>query len=346
MARHPTRHARRGSCRHSSSAFRHSDCTGIILRSRCSPIRSRILYVFEWLGFQEVTLPIKRDNPIAYMQFTDPGLYIVLALVMLIGTILLSLAVERAGSACRLSRSSRTRRRRKRPASTRWPGRCARSCSAARLRRRRRLYAVVLLVVTPAVRVRHAGFRTGLDGRDVRWLGTVWGPVIGSVILIPLAETLNAEAGTRFPGIQGVIFGLAIVCVILLAPEGLFWKVRDLWPGVSCHNRHPSRWMHRRRQRSRNCPCRCGVIGRPRRRMSSSKSEQSVALVRRPQGGPERQLQAPAQRNSRHHRPQRRRQDHVVQSAERLPAARCRRSSARGPRTCSPASRTSFAKQV
>jgi ABC-type branched-subunit amino acid transport system ATPase component len=59
-------------------------------------------------------------------------------------------------------------------------------------------------------------------------VGTVWGPVIGAVILIPLAEILNAEAGTRFPGIQGVIFGLAIVCVILIAPEGLFWKVRDL----------------------------------------------------------------------------------------------------------------------
>jgi len=60
-------------------------------------------------------------------------------------------------------------------------------------------------------------------------VGTVWGPVIGSVILIPLAETLNAEAGSRFPGIQGVIYGLAIICVILLAPEGLFWKVRDFW---------------------------------------------------------------------------------------------------------------------
>jgi branched-chain amino acid transport system permease protein len=48
------------------------------------------------------------------------------------------------------------------------------------------------------------------------------------VILIPLAETLNAEAGSHLPGIQGVIFGLAIICVILVAPEGLFWKVRDL----------------------------------------------------------------------------------------------------------------------
>jgi ABC-type branched-subunit amino acid transport system ATPase component len=53
--------------------------------------------------------------------------------------------------------------------------------------------------------------------------------VIGSVILIPLAETLNAEAGSFLPGIQGVIFGLAIIRVILVAPEGLFWKFRDFW---------------------------------------------------------------------------------------------------------------------
>jgi ABC-type branched-subunit amino acid transport system ATPase component len=53
--------------------------------------------------------------------------------------------------------------------------------------------------------------------------------VIGSLILIPLAETLNAEAGSYLPGIQGVIFGLAIICVILVAPEGLFWKFRDFW---------------------------------------------------------------------------------------------------------------------
>src|ERR1700761_2507395 len=55
-----------------------------------------LLYVFEWLGFQEVTLPIKRDNPIAYMQFSDPRLYTLLALVMLVGTILLTRAVERS----------------------------------------------------------------------------------------------------------------------------------------------------------------------------------------------------------------------------------------------------------
>ena len=36
------------------------------------------------------------------------------------------------------------------------------------------------------------------------------------------------SSATSLPGIQGVVYGLAIICVILLAPEGIFWKVRDL----------------------------------------------------------------------------------------------------------------------
>ena len=55
-----------------------------------------ILYVFEWLGFQEITLPIKRDSPIAYMQFADPRVYTLLALAMLFGTILLTQRIERS----------------------------------------------------------------------------------------------------------------------------------------------------------------------------------------------------------------------------------------------------------
>ena len=88
-------------------------------------------------------------------------------------------------------------------------------------------YAVVLLVVTPQSVFGMLVSAQALTVAMFGGVGTVWGPVIGSVILIPLAEMLNAEAGSRFPGIQGVIYGLAIICVILLAPEGLFWKVRD-----------------------------------------------------------------------------------------------------------------------
>ena len=101
-------------------------------------------------------------------------------------------------------------------------------------------YAVVLLVVTPQSVFGMLVSAQALTVAMFGGVGTVWGPVIGSVILIPLAETLNAEAGSRFPGIQGVIFGLAIIGVILVAPDGLFWKVRDsLAPAERHHNRRP-----------------------------------------------------------------------------------------------------------
>jgi ABC-type branched-subunit amino acid transport system ATPase component/ABC-type branched-subunit amino acid transport system permease subunit len=188
-----------------------------------------ILYVFEWLGFQEVTLPIKRDNPIAYMQFNDPRLYTLLALVMLIGTILLTRAVERSrfGMALLAIKQNPAAAEAAGINTLAWKLRAI-SLSGAIAGAIGAFYAVVLLVVTPQSVFGMLVSAQALTVAMFGGVGTVWGPVIGSVILIPLAEALNAEAGTRFPGIQGVIFGLAIICVILLAPEGLFWKVRDI----------------------------------------------------------------------------------------------------------------------
>src|SRR6202000_2813587 len=65
-------------------------------------------------------------------------------------------------------------------------------------------YAVVLLVVTPQSVFGMLVSAQALTVAMFGGVGTVWGPVIGSVILIPLAETLNAEAGSYLPGIQGV----------------------------------------------------------------------------------------------------------------------------------------------
>ena len=55
-----------------------------------------LLYVFEWLGYQEVSLPMKREAPAAYMQFSDHRAYVVIALVMLVAAMLVSLRIERS----------------------------------------------------------------------------------------------------------------------------------------------------------------------------------------------------------------------------------------------------------
>ena len=55
-----------------------------------------LLYVFEWLGYQEVPLPMKRAAPAFYMQFSDYRVYIALAVALLVSSLLVSLAVERS----------------------------------------------------------------------------------------------------------------------------------------------------------------------------------------------------------------------------------------------------------
>ena len=55
-----------------------------------------LLSIFEWLGYEEVTLPMKREDGAAWMQFADYHVYVFLALALLGGAMLLTRAIERS----------------------------------------------------------------------------------------------------------------------------------------------------------------------------------------------------------------------------------------------------------
>ncbi|HVM80116.1 MAG TPA: branched-chain amino acid ABC transporter ATP-binding protein/permease [Stellaceae bacterium] len=187
-----------------------------------------LLYVFVWLGYQEVTLPMKREAPAAFMQFTDYHVYVALAVALMLIALLITLAVERSRFGMSLLAIKQNE-----PAAEAagidtlaWKMRAI-MLSAAVAATAGGLYAVVLLVVTPDSVF---GMLTSAQALVVvlfGGVGTLWGPLIGAAILIPLSETLQAQLGDKIPGIQGVVYGLAIIAVILLAPEGIFWRVRD-----------------------------------------------------------------------------------------------------------------------
>ena len=42
-----------------------------------------LLYLFQWLGYQEVSLPMVREDPASYMQFADTRIYILICAVLL-----------------------------------------------------------------------------------------------------------------------------------------------------------------------------------------------------------------------------------------------------------------------
>ena len=184
-----------------------------------------MLYVFEWLGYQELTLPIKRDNPFAYMQFSDPRIYTLVALAMLLAIVAVTRAVERSrfGMALLAIKQNEAAAEAAGIDTLRWKLRSI-ALSGAIAGAVGGYYGVVLLVVTPPSVFGMLVSAQALTVSMFGGVGTVWGPLIGAAVLIPVAEILNAELGARIPGIQGVIFGVAIITVILVAPEGVFWK--------------------------------------------------------------------------------------------------------------------------
>jgi ABC-type branched-subunit amino acid transport system ATPase component/ABC-type branched-subunit amino acid transport system permease subunit len=187
-----------------------------------------LLYVFEWLGYQEVPLPMKRAAPVWFMQFADYRAYIAIAVGLLVVALLVSLAVERTRFGMSLLAIKQNE-----PAAEAagidtllWKMRAI-VLSGALAAAAGGLYAVVLLVVTPDSVF---GVLTSAQALIVALFGgvaTLWGAVIGAAVLVPLSETLQAQLGNVLPGIQGVVYGLAIILVILLAPEGIYWRVRD-----------------------------------------------------------------------------------------------------------------------
>ena len=189
-----------------------------------------LLYVFEWLGYQELTIPMRRDAPAAFMQFDDPRIYTLIALVMLVGTVLVTRLIEqsRFGRALLAIKQNEAAAEAAGIDTLRWKLRAI-TVSGAIAGMIGAFYSVVLLVVTPPSVFGMLVSAQALTVAMFGGVGTVWGPVIGSVILIPISEILHAELGAKVPGIQGVVFGLAIIAVILLAPEGLYWRLRDMW---------------------------------------------------------------------------------------------------------------------
>ena len=60
-------------------------------------------------------------------------------------------------------------------------------------------------------------------------IGTLFGPIIGALILIPLGELLTEATralGINAPGVKAIFYGLGLMVIIALAPGGV-------WPAIA-----------------------------------------------------------------------------------------------------------------
>jgi ABC-type branched-subunit amino acid transport system ATPase component/ABC-type branched-subunit amino acid transport system permease subunit len=187
-----------------------------------------ILYFLQYLGFQEMSLPMHRDRPIEFFQFTNPHTYTFVSVAFLICGIFACMLVEnsRFGLALLAIRQNELAAEAAGINARLWKMR-ALVVSGMIAAAAGGFYACVLLVVTPDSVF---GMLVSAQAVVVTLFGgvaSIWGPVIGAAILVPLAESLNAELGNILPGIQGVVYGVAMIGIMLASPDGLFWTVRD-----------------------------------------------------------------------------------------------------------------------
>jgi ABC-type branched-subunit amino acid transport system ATPase component/ABC-type branched-subunit amino acid transport system permease subunit len=189
--------------------------------------------VMDYLGYQEVAIPMMREQPGLFMQFTEPRAFDLLALGILAATLVMSRLIETS----RLGYSLRAIKENEQAAEAMGVDsfRCkmiAYMLSAAPAAIAGAVYAhAILFVVTPEAVFGVLVIVQTLTVCLVGGAGTLWGPIIGAAIMIPVSEILDTTMGDRLPGIQGVVYGAALMAVMMYAPEGLYWRVRSMLLG-------------------------------------------------------------------------------------------------------------------
>jgi len=186
--------------------------------------------VMDWLGYQELAIPMMRERPGWFMQFTEPRSFDLLALGVLAATLVLSRLIETSRLGYRLRAVKENEQ-------------AAEAMGVDAFRAKMAAYVLsavpaavvgavyihaILFIVTPDAVFGLLVISQTLVVALVGGIGTLWGPLIGAAVMVPVSEVLDSTVGDRLPGIQGVVYGAALMLIMIGAPEGLYWRVHQL----------------------------------------------------------------------------------------------------------------------
>ena len=65
-------------------------------------------------------------------------------------------------------------------------------------------------------------------------IGTIIGPVVGGLLLVPLQQYLNTQFGTVAANFGLVVFGTILLFTVILLPEGIVATFEQAWEKVDC----------------------------------------------------------------------------------------------------------------
>lgn len=89
-------------------------------------------------------------------------------------------------------------------------------------------YAQFLFYIDPS-QVFNFGISTNMICYSIMGgIGTVWGPLLGAAVLVPLEELVRTTLGTEWAGLHVIIYGVLTIVVLILVPGGLVGLIRKL----------------------------------------------------------------------------------------------------------------------
>jgi ABC-type branched-subunit amino acid transport system ATPase component/ABC-type branched-subunit amino acid transport system permease subunit len=201
--------------------------------------------LFTYWGYQEALIPARPNQPFLYMQWTDNRWYAVLFAVILLicwlGTILLErsrwryfLTAIREDEAAAAAVGINT-----------WLVKLwAFVISAGIAGLLGVVYAQMLFVVTPETLFGIGVSVQAIVVNLVGGIGFVAGPLLGTLIIVPISQALDAKFGS-ISGASQLVYGLVLIAVVLIIPRGLIDRLRQinllsrLRPQQACVERPP-----------------------------------------------------------------------------------------------------------
>jgi branched-chain amino acid transport system permease protein len=181
--------------------------------------------ILNHLGFEEVSIPfIKRFSA---MQFSDIRAYVIMVVVLLAIVLIIvrMIEVSRFGFALRALKENQTAAEGM-GIDTFRAKMMAFILSAALGALVGTLYAFGIQYMIST----HSMFGLFIIVRVlsisiVGGLATLWGPLVGAAILVPLGEILDSQIGDIYPGAQDIVYGAFLVVAIIYIPEGIWGKM-------------------------------------------------------------------------------------------------------------------------
>jgi branched-chain amino acid transport system permease protein len=183
--------------------------------------------VVTWLGYIELSIPINAEQPLINMSFLSVEGYYYIAVALFLLTFVVAWWVQhnRLGFYLQAIKSSEEGAASLGVDTTRY------KIMALSLSAFLSALAGTIYVQANFIFATNGIFTLGTSAQPIilsvaGGLGTLFGPVVAGFTLFPFAELLREELGSIIPGINGIIYGLVLVLVIIYLPDGLYAGLR------------------------------------------------------------------------------------------------------------------------